>query len=239
MGDYKFVMGVGTIILVIAYMIGPMGAASTLVPGQDVGPGGEDFDTDRLQFQMDADIVDRQDSVLTWTGIDSTEGSYGFVRYDVTDRSDIVHVPFDDGAWFSTNIGFFVTDSNEAEEELTGGSPRQIDLSGSNHGLENIEEVEIRVGSTDAWVYPDDAFSEEEVIESEELSRISYEPDEGFFTMAASLISTAFNVIVQFPGVLLAWIAFATILPGGIGYIALGFITLLALYLLLRDGIPG
>ena len=239
MGDYKYVMGVGTLILITAYMIGPMGAASTLVPGQDVGPGGEDFDTDRLQFDFDADIVDRQDSILVWSGTDSSEGSYGFVRYDVSERSDIVQIPFDDGAWFSTNVGFFITDSSGVEEELTGGSPRQIDLSGSTHGLENIETVEIRVMGDDAWVYVDDAFTEEEIIESEELVVQDYTPEEGFFTMASSFISTSFNVIVQFPSVLLAWIAFATILPGGIGYVGIGFVTLFALYLLLKDGIPG
>ena len=84
MGDYKYVMGVGTIILVIAYMIGPMGAANVLVPDQDVGPGGQDFDTDRLIFETDVDVVDRQDEVLVWSGTDSSEGSYGFVRYNVS-----------------------------------------------------------------------------------------------------------------------------------------------------------
>ena len=239
MGDYKYVMGVGTIILVIAYMIGPMGAANVLVPDQDVGPGGQDFDTDRLIFETDVDIVDRQDEVLVWSGTDSSEGSYGFVRYNVSERSDIVQIPFDDGAWFTTNVGFFVTDSTGVEEELTGPSPRQIDLSGSNHELENIETVEIRVMGSDAWVYVDDAFTQEEIIITEELVRQDYTAEQGFFNMASSFISTSFNVIVQFPSVLLAWISFATILPGGIGYVALGFVSLFALYLLLKDGIPG
>ena len=244
MGDYKYVMGVGTLILLLAYMIGPMGAASTLVPDQDVGPGGQDFDTDRLQFDLnarfseqpepeinlndtlDSDSVEiRDNGYLYWDETVNDRGNEnGYAVYDISDRENEIEVSYYNSRQFGNDIEIVVGDDTQDWNEFEGevlliGNPAVIDPV-------DYDWMEVRIADEGLWG-------------TSHLRSITDYSDqtgeENAFDRINNFLAAWFAVVAQIPSVIFAWLAFATILPGGIGYVAIGFVSLFALYLLIKD----
>lgn len=236
MSDYKFVVFNVAFIMFMATWLGAMGGAEILYDDVDIGSGGTDFDTDRLVLDLDEDFIDLQTQGITWTGqTNDRNEDYGYITYDSTDRNDIVYIPFEDASFFEQNIGFFVTDESNNQQELTGGSPREIDLSGEIHGMENIVEVEIRINNIDAWVQPKNAFERNDRSAFNEITEIDIDADQSMREAISSSLQTGLNAIIQIPSLLFSWIAFMFAIPGTTGTILRGYITGFVAYFLIKE----
>lgn len=148
-------------------------------------PSSYDFDVDKIRFTPDVQQVRTytsdglvQEEIISSSAIKINESgriywngsqndlneSYGYVKFNTTERTDVIFLQFFNSAYlFGNNVGFFITDENNNTVELTGGSPRGIDLSGVGgfednqnvgvyDGLNNIEVLEIRLDDTESWV---------------------------------------------------------------------------------------
>lgn len=244
----QYVVGSTLTLLILAWMLGPGGAANTLMPEKDVGPNGTDFNTSRLSFKPDlpqpvtitGEKVTNQKVIsnssvqingtkIYWNGSTNDRGEdYGYIVFDVENRTDTVALEYNDASGFfqTPSIGFSVKDANNESGVLstTRGSPQVIDLSGEDLEGVNIVELEIRVSLKDSWV---------------DVGVEDVEADTGFFSTAVDYIQFALNSVTEAFKTLAAYIEFAVILPGGIGYIVLGFMAVLVAYLILDKAWVG
>lgn len=243
----QYVIGTGIIIVIVAWMVGPGGAASTLIPDEDVGPNGTDFNTSRLSFQpefpqppnYDTDGFTRDDiianssmnfngSVLSWDGTTNDQGSdEGYVIFNVTDRDDNIALELNDASGFfqQRSIGFFLTDSDNNTFELQYLEDVElVDLSGETYNGYNIERFEIKIINQDSTV---------------DISGTDVTGETGFFDSIIDFIQFAYSSVVEIFSLLRAYVEFALLLPAGIGYIVLGYIGIMVAYLLFKEGWIG
>lgn len=243
----QYVIGSGIIILIVAWMIGPGGAGPTLVPEKDVGLNGTDFNTSRLSFQpempkpptYDTEALIQEDIIknssiefnnsrLYWDGTTSDEGKKeGYIEFNVSDRNDKLALEVNDASGFfeTPSILINITSSYGNSVQLSGLSESEIiDLSGTEYNLRDTEKLEIKINDVESWV---------------DVSGKDVTAETGFFNTIIDLIQFGYNATVKIFGLLVAYTEFALILPGGIGYIALGFMGLLISYILLKHAWIG
>lgn len=228
-------------------MVGPGGAAPTLMPEKDVGPNGTEFNTSRLSFKpefperpvydspalTEKDVIENSSiefngSRVSWDGTTNDRGEeYGYISFNVSNRTDkIAFELYDASGFFSRDsVGIFLTnEDNETISLTTLKDVKVVDLSGAEYDTDNIEVLEIRVGNVDSWV---------------DVSGQDVTAETGFFDSIVDFIQFGYQSLTAMFSLLGAYIEFALLLPGGIGYIVLGYLGVMVSYLLLKEGWIG
>ena len=243
----QYVIGSGMMLVIVAWMVGPGGAAPTLLPEKDVGPNGTDFNTSRLSFQPsfpEPPVYDTQGlentplianssiefngTILSWDGTTNDKGvDEGYIIFNVTERSDTVALELSDASGFfeQRSIGFFLTDTENNTFELENLQDVElVDLSGDEYGRENIEGFEIKINNVDSTV---DVGGQDVTAET------------GFFNSIIDFLQFGYNGTTAIFSLLGSYVEFALLLPAGIGYIVLGYLGVMVSYLLLKEGWIG
>lgn len=238
----QYVVATGLIIVIVAWMVGPGGAAPTLLPEKDVGPNGTDFNTSRLSFQpefpeppvydsqglssdevISNSSVDFNNSKVYWDGTTNDRGeNYGYIVFNVSNRTDTIVLDGYDATGFFGANGYEYYATNADNETFLLLEDTQ-DLGGGEFSS-NYIKFEIRILDVDSYVD----------VAGQEAS-----PETGFFDSVVNFIQFGYRSITGIFGLLGSYVAFALLLPAGIGYIALGFLGVMIAYLLLKEGWIG
>ena len=215
---------------------------------QDEIPSDYDFDVDRIRFtpefgevELSSRGFDNQDIInqsevttdnesrLIWTGNTNDRGDdEGYVVLNSSERTDTVYIRFFDsgGIINPTQVGFFVEDSSGQIQELTGGSPRRIDLSGDSYdNLGNIENVEIRI-TGDSWV------------DLSGFENSDPRPTGGVLSLLYQLLVQFFSSFAELGKMVVGYLAFAAALPGLLGTFVRIYLGIFFVVFVLKEIIP-
>lgn len=178
------------------------------------------FGTDEIFQRDEVDIS--SNNVVGWTGLENDGGFYfqnhssieandtgfGYLTLDVEDRFDTVSIPFTTNFLGGDPVGFWVEDVNGTVREVTGGSPREIDLSGDSTSddtgeqLANIKYLGIAINGEDA---------------SADLGGGNVNAETGAFVAIGNFLNFLLSSTYEAGTIVAGYIAFTASVPGLLG----------------------
>lgn len=253
MGDYSFVVGNATVIVLLAMMLGPMGMAEGLYGDQfqvvdsadpSVTPQeveNADFDIDELRFVSDKEDVEfLQQRYGTAFFIANESSGDGVITYNTSGVSG-------DGRAYFTDGNFFATHSQVVTPSDTIGATASSQAFTVDQGEDTLEirllsDTSPDIGfigfqDTEQVYFEADQFQSLDNINAVERDFSSEQ--EGFFAKASNFLDSVIKAGLGFPSTLWAWISFFLAIPGMIGDFLVLYMGGFAAYLIFHEGWIG
>jgi len=249
---YKFIVGNGLAILLIAIGMGFLGGAEDftsdeLVIGdaEELVETGEiqnssqvDFDTNRLIPRINLDeITEFQGDVqgYTWSG----QGTNGSLTYNVSGVDEIGIVSQNPGL-FSDNMFVIVrgTDNGQSfEDRLNLNSEDNLIVLEGELFDYSVNELEIFITSQDSQLlgFKETTLQIDDATNVRNIQEVNLDVQAGFFEKIGNLLTASGQALNAVVGVFVAWIAFIWIMPGIIGWFLKGYIAILIAYFVIEE----
>lgn len=172
---------------------------------------------------------------IYWTGNENDlNQSNGYVNFNVSDRYDTLYLRFNDASLFFRTVNTYVTDVNGTTKEVTGGSPRPIDLSGVGEDiseeedgiaggyedLDKIEVLKIEITNTDSWV---------------SIGNFARSTESGIIELSVIYLGNIIQSIREVISMLIGYLEFTAAVPGVIGTILRLYVGILILVVIAKE----
>lgn len=220
-----------------------------------------DFDSDRIRYTPpeqfiddpeprinllddtidDSEMVINDDDNLEWTGSENDHGfDYGYAAYDISNRENDIVVEYYNAIWFGNSLSVYkgageynesaiATEQDESYRNFVD-SPAEIDT--QNCGSDEDKQcdwLELQLEDTDGYI--------ETAGDKKDESISLVEND--FFRTFNRFLGSAISALNEIVRMFFGYVEFTLAVPGILGTILRGYVTILIAAVVLKEGWIG
>lgn len=241
MADMRFFMGNMVLIIGLALAFGQYGLADMLDEDVDIGPDGDDFDTNRLEFELADDFTVEEGRINTLIydgGTNDRDENYGYITYNATDLEEFTLDMSNSRLAFLSDTSVYINDvelSGTTDTPTNGRNVYDVDEKMQQYDISgDADEIEIRVAGDDRIVDVGGGLDFEDYENQSSIEEEDYDVEQSAFDQVASTISTSTQALSQMPDVFVAWVEFAGAIPGVAGTFFRMYIAAFLAYIFIR-----